>query len=245
MQYDQYKMLFEEFQLQNWALIPSFSMSDDPRVLNDQVSTTTYPQLQLDRPVWTPKIIHGGRHTMEIQATVAILMPGGADDDWITQETALDTTFPLLEKLIAYLDYKRKTESLIKVIRIGQGYAVERYETNLYGWALTVTLEAPASFCHDPDLDVEILHFKAGFVEGESLLQITVEGQNYQASLSESSRLLLAIDNLAGQISDDLAHNIQATRYDNRLILISDSPASPPITFNISLPGHSWTQISL
>lgn len=244
MQYDHYKILFEEFYLQNPAEIRSFSMSDDPRVLNNQVSKSAYPQLQLDLPVISPRITHGGRHHTEVQATIAILQSGGSEDDWISQETALEVTYPIIEKLVAYLDYKRKTASGIKVLRIGQIYGIVRYENNLWGWGISVTLDAPASFCHDPDQDVEILHFRAAFVEGQNTLQIEVQGDTYSVTLTESSRLPLELENIASAITSD-DNDVTAYVFDNRLALVASDPADPAITYNISLPGHTWTQISL
>ena len=169
-------------------------MSDDDRVLQTQISETIYPQLQLDRPIWTPDIIQGGRHATEINATVAILDTAGGTDDWTRQEQVLDRIYPLVEKLIAYLDYQRKLNNPVKVKRFGQIYAIERYEgANLWGWGIPLTLEAPASFCHDDTQDVDIRYYQANFMENENLLSINIEGVDYQVSWTRERNIDLAL----------------------------------------------------
>lgn len=232
MDYFGYKILFQNFQISNSALLPGFSMSDDERVLARQRSESLYPQLQLDRPTVTPEIQHGGRHKDTIQGSVAILAPA-AKDDWTKQENRLQELLPIMQALIAWLDYNRKISSF-KLIRVGEIYPIERYEHgNLWGWAVSLTFETPANYCYDTGELFQISHYYAQWYDNVNELLLTINGQDYTVPWLAEDRLGQALEQLRDLIND-AGDNVFAIVDDDHIILRASDPGEIFTVDNVS-----------
>ena len=244
MNYQSYRHLFHNYTLQSWNQTKSFSISDDQRILPQQGNISFYPQLQLDTPIYKPTIHRGKTDLKTYEGQVAILQPVGKGH-WGDEDTALDELEAEMDRLIAWLDHHRKLD--FGYIRdIGSVYPIKRFEhDNLFGWAVQIQIEVKVNYCHDPALNVEILHLQPVYEEGENTLSIEIEGTPYSVSWQDPDQVELSLTNLAAAIQltppDPL---ITAQVFLDQLILIHSQPQTP-INIDTNLPGHSWINNSL
>jgi len=241
MNYKDYRIVFQNFVLQPHTGVQSFSISDDDRVLTLQEGTA-YPQLQLDTPTYRPMINRGSIGKKIFEGQVAIIGPVNKDD-WAAQDRLLDDLEPEMDALIKYLDYNRKL-GWGTITSIGTAYPIKRWEAdNLWGWGIDLTIEAKFNYCHEPDNDVEIIHFFPEFTPGDDKIRIRVNAVEYVADWEEDlpAERKRAVKSIASQVNSDTAtSNIKAESFLETLILIHTLPGTS-IPYEIALPGHQWT----
>ena len=239
MNYRSYRTTFQDFVLQPSNGIVSFSMSDDERVLSEG-SDQYYPQLQIDTPTWRPTINRGGRDTKTYFGQLFITKPVIGRDDWAEEDRVLDELEPEMDRLIAWLDYKRK-QDWGKITNIGTAFPVKRFENNnLWGWGIELTIEAKANYCHEPSFDVSTCHLFPVWTDGQSLLQIEISGNTYSTQWTDKTMLRKSIRALVDKINaDTLTTNIKSQIFLDTLILVHLIP-SADIIHNISMAGHTW-----
>lgn len=245
MNYDELRALFHSFVLQPSNSLLSFSMSQDVRTLSTQPEQV-YPQLQLDVPSWTPTLTPGQKSKKVISTQVAIVSPI-FQDHWADQDALMDTLEIEMERLISYVDTKRRLLSWGTIDSIGTVVPIEFAEhASLFGWAVPISFSVNMPCYHNPENTYTIVHLNPAFESSETQLSIDVGGTQYDASWDDE---LIPpdrpIDVLVAAINvDTLTHLVTARRHLNTLILSISTP-NTNVPWAAVAGNHSWTSITI
>lgn len=236
--------LFHAFVRQPSNRVRSFVMSDDARALNVQRGQYDYPQLQLDPPRFAPELLRGRQGKKVYRTTAAILAPA-ATDDWQAQDRVTEAMEREIDHLISWLERRRGSQGL-RVSGLGECYPIRMSEpASLFGWALPVTLSVTQAFCVSASALHQVVYLWPAFTEGESELQIEVDGTLYTSPWGRGEDLPFRLDDLARKVNAG-GHPLTAARYLDSLVLTSTVPGQailPIISAGDS--GHAFTNLSL
>lgn len=199
MNYREFRFLFQEFALQSWNNIQSFTMSEDARAMAEN-SAGNYPILQLDTPEFIPDIRNGSTGRRIYDSAVAILMPV-AKDDHAGQDRALEILEPDVIQLLSYMDYKRK-EMKFQLSNLNV-FPLKNYESlGLWGWGIEFNVETAQSYCFTEDQNLISGNYLTPiWTEGETEISLTFGPVSYSANWTDKSQVLTALQSIVDDIN--------------------------------------------
>lgn len=235
------RALFSAFVAQPWNDVASFIMSDDNRTLQQQPGQV-YPQLQLDPPRYTPKLISGRSGKKTYRMTAAILAPA-ARDDYDAQDRATEEMERQMDLLISWLERRRKSQDL-RITGLGECYPISYGEhASLFGWALPIDMEVNQVFCVSEASLHQVKLLQVIPNAAENTLNLRIDSTDYSVPWTPLDGIHSRLDELVRQVNEG-GHALTASR-DIEVLVLTGTIAAQAMSIDTNQGGHGWSVITI